>query len=756
MSDDQLKNLVLERLFADTAVADDVQLVVMAALEGDDDLSSVLSVDATPQEVLHRLESRVDAAVEPTGTFLKSLSVQGFRGIGDKVKLAIPEGPGLVVIAGRNGSGKSSMAEALEIALTGVNSRWADKGTNAVWTSAWRNLHTDLPPQVQLAVTEAEIGVSTIEVSWPAEAEAPVTEAHRKVQRQGQKLADIDVLGWAPALELYRPLLSYDELGSILEGKPIDFYQQLHKLLGLEQLTAATDRLHAQLVVLREPEKAFSAAKAATKRILQEIGDDRAKQLAVEINRQVPPIEKIRPLVTAGVSDTVPAAWRTAAALALPDHADVAAAAKELREAAEALEKQGNRSEALAADRTGLLEEALVFHGEHGDGECPVCGKGQLDADWATRARSQVEQSRKASSALVGARDRLTRARVSARSFIDQTPVIPQHSELPTETAIAATETLRKPPHDGDLALAGHLESCCATVFDAVSELVARAAELIEQRRDVWAPAIASMAVWLAAAEELLATEHQRSLVERAQNWLKANADKLRNERLAPMAEQSAHIWSILRQESNVELGAIRLVGQGNHRRVELLATVDGTSTEAFSVMSQGELQALALAIFLPRATAAASPFRFVVLDDPIQAMDPSKIEGFLDVLTEIAQTRQVVVLTHDDRLPAAIRRRKLPARLIEVNRGSHSKVTVTEASQPAQRLLDDAHAICKDENVPLSIKNRAVPVLCRGAVERRPGMSSSRGRWPAATTCSSPRTGGRRRRRSSPRWRSP
>ena len=51
--------------------------------------------------------------------------------------------------------------------------------------------------------------------------------------------------------------------------------------------------------------------------------------------------------------------------------------------------------------------------------------------------------------------------------------------------------------------------------------------------------------------------------------------------------------------------------------------------------MSQGELHALALALFLPRATAADSPFRFVVLDDPIQAMDPAKIDGFVQVLAE-------------------------------------------------------------------------------------------------------------------------
>jgi hypothetical protein len=134
--------------------------------------------------------------------------------------------------------------------------------------------------------------------------------------------------------------------------------------------------------------------------------------------------------------------------------------------------------------------------------------------------------------------------------------------------------------------------------------------------------------------------------------------------------------------------------------------------------MSQGELQALALAIFIPRATSPESPFRFLVLDDPIQVMDPSKIDGFLRVLIVLAESRQVIVFTHDDRLPSAIRRSRAPARIIEVTRGANSVVTVTESSPPATRLLDEAYAIAVDEAVPDGIKKVAVPALCREALE--------------------------------------
>jgi len=107
----------------------------------------------------------------------------------------------------------------------------------------------------------------------------------------------------------------------------------------------------------------------------------------------------------------------------------------------------------------------------------------------------------------------------------------------------------------------------------------------------------------------------------------------------------------MLRQESNVDLGAIRLAGSATQRRVELDVSVDGTPGSALGVMSQGEVNALALAVFLPRATLPASPFRFLVIDDPVQAMDPAKVDGLARVLEATASGRQVIVFTHDNRL---------------------------------------------------------------------------------------------------------
>ena len=717
MGTDTLKNYVLALADADKSLSEHARLAVLAALEDPDVLSEALGGTAGSPHLAEALTAADESAEAPVGAYLASITVSGFRGIGPKVTVPLQPGPGLTVIAGRNGSGKSTLAEALELALTGVNSRWKDKPI--VWSQNWRNLHAGEPAQIRIDIAEEGSGTTTIGVDWPAGGDVPVGHLEQWIQRKGHKREPISALGWDAALNMYRPLLSYDELSSILEGKPSEFYDQLFRLLGLEQLTMAINVLDAEAKKLREPALELKRVADTLKPVLAAHEDSRAAVALAQVKKSKPELNIVRPLIT-GAAPNVPASWQQARQLVVPTADEAEPKCAVLRSAAQAEQQEVRRADTLAADRARLLESSLEFHEQHGDQSCPVCGQGTLDENWAVAARAALERAESAARDLTAARAESRQARSAVVAMVRSVARPPlADAELGSlEEARAAYDDFAELPVGDDLALVEHVEATLPPLRAAYAALAQEASALIQAREDAWSPAALQLAVWLDKAEAAAAVASQWTVATEALKWLQDNAGQLRNERLAPLTEKSREIWAALRQESNVDLGAIRLEGQKTTRRVVLHAAVDGSETEAFGVMSQGELQALALAIFIPRATSPESPFRFLVFDDPIQAMDPSKIDGFLEVLTSLAKDRQVIVLTHDNRLPAAIRSSRAPARIIEVTRAVNSAISVVDSTRPATRLLDDAFAIAADDAVPEDIKRSAIPALCREALE--------------------------------------
>jgi hypothetical protein len=267
-------------------------------------------------------------------------------------------------------------------------------------------------------------------------------------------------------------------------------------------------------------------------------------------------------------------------------------------------------------------------------------------------------------------------------------------------------------------ALAGHLDQALAPLTREVQALSARADAEHATRDDRWTPVAAAVSLWCADAAAALDAAAPVASIKAADKWLKAATNDIRNDRLAPLANQARSIWAMLRQESNVDLGAIRLAGSATSRHVDLDVSVDGAPGSALGVMSQGEVNGLALSVFLLRARLPASPFRFLVLDDPVQAMDPAKVDGLARMLEKAAVDRQVIVFTHDNRLAQAVRQLRLPAAILEVTRRPASAVEVRVCLDPVEQALRDAGALAADRSVPAEVAARVVPGLCRTAVE--------------------------------------
>lgn len=718
---DSVEAEVWELLADNEAVADETTYLVAAALRGDEALADELGGEAPAPQ---RPETKETDRPTPLRAFLRSVTVEGFRGIGTRTTLAVNPYRGITVISGRNGSGKSSFAEAIEYALTGSSYRWANKN-GAHWQASWRNLHAGEPASITVDFAmepddERTGTTATVGVEWSPGCK--LNQAERWSQIKGQRREPISALGWDQALRTHRPLMSYDELGGLFEEGQSALYDALNVLLGLDEVSAAEARLKDTEKRLGGARKTANDARTQLVRTLDASSDPRAADVKKLIGRKPYDLDAVSVTTLGAKTDQAAtiARLRTIAALEIPDTVRAAEIANELRAAIDAHASASGTADDVLVVRANLLRDALNMHAHAGDGTCPVCETGTLDATWQAAAEARLAQADADADEHRRVTARLKEARTAAERFADDVEAVsPVDGVQLTALPDFATALERARAVPGNLAdLPAHVETATAGLAAAADLLHVEASECADELEDAWAPTARAISAWVDRETDARKDDERLQRVKAAVTWLRTCANTLRERRMAPTVTQAGELWGRMRHESNVDIGNISLAGAANRRHVVVDGCVDGVSTGALSVMSQGELHALALAMFIPRATNPESPFRFLVLDDPIQAMDPAKIAGFLEVLVELANTRQVVVFSHDDRLPAAIRARSVPAQLLDVAREQGSLVVVRENDLPADRYVGDAEALILDDDMDDLIKRKATPGLFRMAIE--------------------------------------
>ncbi len=686
-----LHDMLLERLLADAAVDDQVAGLVLAAWEGDEDLAAALegqpSAASDPSAVPQR-EQQPDA-------YFAAVHVEGFRGIGEPAHPATAPRARVDTGDRRNGSGKSSFAEAAELALTGNSGRWS--GRPAVWKEGWRNLHAVGPTAVTAdLVTAGAPGTTRIERRWEPGSELDGGSWTR--QRSGEKREDFDGAQWREDMSTYRPFLSYSELGALIDGKPSELHDALHNLLGLGPLGEAQERLRVTRKRLADDARGVGATRRALRTELAEVDDDRVVRAVALLKPTAPDLTALAELV-ADIDDEEGESAALAAVIALqvPDAATVSAATALVRAAADRVQELA-RDEVRSADQVAvLLRGALHHHNGRNAIVCPVCEQGTLDQAWREAAGRRADALELAATELRRATSELDAAVVAARALVRPLPAaIWGPTPVDVEAVVGAWSAWADAGcTPGAAGLAHALDCAHAPLVEAADDVRKRAQEELTQRDEIWVPIARRLSAWHDDAARVATRSTHLVALQRAEEWLTSTASELRDQRLAPFAEESQRVWQLLRQQSNVDLGPVRLDGTKTRRRVAMDVRIDGTDGgTALGVMSQGELHALGLSLFLPRATVEQSPFRFVLIDDPVQAMDPAKVDGLARVLADVAATRQVIVFTHDDRLAEAVRRLELSATVWEVQRQERSVVEMRRSDDPVKRYLQDAHAM--------------------------------------------------------------
>jgi energy-coupling factor transporter ATP-binding protein EcfA2 len=377
--------MIFDRL-AEADLSAPVADIVVAALLGDDDLDAVLGARGWQRP----------SAPEGTTTgavprfFLRSVTVEGFRGIGAKATLEVQPGAGLTLVVGRNGSGKSSFAEAAELAVTGESRRWS-RSTAA--RTGWRNLHASGMSRVAVGLAaDGRAGTTTLAQEWLAG--AALEDAAAYVQEPGARREPGVLAAWAEPLELYRPFLSYSEVGTLVDGKPSEMYDALQAILGLDQLIDAERRLTG---VRRQLEETSKTARQALPDLLSRLAahpDDRARQAhaALSGRRWDPGAVDALAMGDQQPDSGIPGLLRQVTALELPSPETVDAAAERLANAEQELTGQAATPAGDAQRTASLLTAALAHYGDHPGEPCPVCASRQLDELWAADARREINR----------------------------------------------------------------------------------------------------------------------------------------------------------------------------------------------------------------------------------------------------------------------------------------------------------------------------------------------------------------------------
>jgi recombinational DNA repair ATPase RecF len=726
-----LHDTIFNRLVDDTDLDSEAQELVHAACLGAAALDAALHSGGD-----RRLQppSQAERGATAARAFLRSLELGGFRGVGPALKLELTPGPGLTLITGRNGSGKSSIAEALETLLSGKCRRWASQPKE--WQAGWRNLHDKGGAFVAATLCVEGVAEPTVlRRTWKPDTN--LDQGELRVRRGSVRFErGLEELGWSEALATYFPLLSYADLATLV-GDPSGLFDELKRILGLGDINAAIKLLGA---ARKERDERRERAKNALVPLLEELrslaaaGDPRADACAAGLKGRKWDLDAVEAVVLAQAEDdaaTLIATLRSLSQLSGPNLAQVASFVAALRaELAGEDELLGaGEDEAMALAR--LLDQALaLIEG----GACPLC-EAPLVEGWRARTRSRLDHLTAHTKKTRERREAVARHARSVRALATAPPqsLHAAAQELAAldkpalvaavNAAKAAWESLHAAPEGPSRAelerLCSHTEASVLELATALESLRAGANAELEHLESAWRPVARRLAAWLEQARVVVEEAASLRALKKAEKWLKDAEIAIRKELFKPIADRSQSIWNLLRHESNVDLASIQLESTGTRRRVSLDVRVDGEPGVALGVMSQGELNALALALFLPRMTLRQSPFHFVVIDDPVQAMDPHKVDGLARVLEETARERQVIVLTHDARLIEAVQRLAIDAHVLEVHRRAGSVLEIREALTPIARHLADARQCLHNEDkIGPTLAARIVPTFCRLALE--------------------------------------
>jgi hypothetical protein len=629
---------------------------------------------------------------------LERITVQAFRGYPSRTEVVLSGD--VVLLAGENGTGKTSLTEAFEWALfNSIVRKERSKTRGEYQGSGWiRSVHAapDLETFVEVILRKGDRCHVVRRVLVGNTTELTIN---------GKSAIDVQELGLRTE-EAFRPFLGQCEIQALIDSEQQSRWEQLSAILGF----AGFGQLRERLQRLRTD----------TDR------DDRVRRLRDRVTRAVQPLTpaaqdplaqspdslRLRAATYLGLS--ADAHWstvRTAAqseldALLARDRrppgleallvgsADLAATASSATAlacelAAEARSHRAWHEENHCSSFAGL---GLGLIDPQHPSRCPFCVAPTLTTSRVTAIRIEAEQHTRPSppdtradfrsavslllapgplgvQALPALEDSLrntpeAEALREARREQTQLDSVRARTQRIVDAALAGYEAAAR-PHGADAALTGMIDEFKSTVEELAQRHAALRAQLeaVDLRLtkrfsgldepDKKRMAALQRAVLL--AENGTAVEASWRLSQ-YQDQLKTmvcaleTAEKLRMaSALNLLSDDIGRYYEELSPGHHIKIAGIS-VRDTHRRQATLSATSHGKQVNPVTMFSEAEGNCLGLSLYFSQRVDRNHGWSVIMLDDPVQSMDQGHEEGLINLLAHVSRDRQVIVMTHAKR----------------------------------------------------------------------------------------------------------
>lgn len=629
---------------------------------------------------------------------LQYVSMCGFRGF--KEPATIGFAPGFTIIVGANGSGKSTVCDAIEFGLLGrirAGSDHKEKGEGIHDYLWWRGSGTPAESYVELGLVTDGGELHRIRRS-PSTMDSPLpAELQRALISDGAAIDD-------PVGQLCRTAILRDEdITRLSVDLPeTDRFSFVRSALGSADFGLAETKARAVADYLVQQgataRRAYETQRGAVADLTARLSALRADATrATDLDRVERLLRQLVPSPAGTLSDLsreaegILAQSRTRADALTRLYTELAGLRDRLSaQTSEALERDlaalskqvADREQALANARAELAQasEALLDAQrvsprmaslaqlqEHGarmgliEGRCPLCGLAQSDDHYASHLR-QLRASIEQQHAELAAHS--TRA-ADARTRADQleAEIGRLRAEIDTRSRtraglLAEVARVSKELPLFDVMPREEVPETIHAISEAIESLRNRAQQLesalSELRASQAAAQLADQELELEAARgKLTATERALSRVDAAEAKIKDAIRTIRrvqgelvDEQLAALSPLLAELFQRLRP--HVDWQTVRYNLRGDVRRMLSLEVGDGLNPSF--VFSSGQRRAAGLAFLLAiHLSRSWCGLKTLVLDDPVQHVDDYRALHLTEVLTAIRRDHRQVICTVED-----------------------------------------------------------------------------------------------------------